>query len=132
MALSVTLEFDSNSAATKKYMVVKTDFHFERRHTANAPDAKPYSREVSLEIVAPDADNLELYEWYIDDAPRSGRIVITDETLNGESTRTISCSEGRCFFIKENYDINIAQRVTMSLKFNTGSIVIENTTFVQP
>ena len=76
MSLSARLYIGDNSPSnyTKEYLVTRCEVKVARHH--NAPDSAPRCDEVILSVVAPTKDDLDLFEWYIDQTTLSGKIVV--------------------------------------------------------
>ena len=108
MSLSARLYIGDNSSSnyTKEYLVTRCEVKVARHH--NAPDSAPRCDEVILSVVAPTKDDLDLFEWYIDQTTLSGKIVVdlTNQSARYDVTeRTFKFEDAKCFSIAEHYDI---------------------------
>ena len=83
-------------------------------------------------IVAPDKDNLELQEWYIERSALSGKIVIdlSNQAAKYDQTeRTIQFENAQCVAIAEHYEIDAPYRHLFEFEFMAEALEIDENTF---
>lgn len=134
MALSANLLIGNNQIGlyTKTYAVVDCKCHFNRHHNFYHPDTDARSDKVTLTVVAPGKDDLNLYEWYIDQSCQSGKISFDLSTAldnRGYSTKEIFFEDAVCFSIAESYDIHSQRRRLLTLEIVADHIEVENVIF---
>lgn len=87
---------------------------------------------MELTVVAPGKEDLNLYEWYIDQTSQSGKITfdLTTASTNGsQTTKEIKFEDALCFSIAENYDIGIQRRRLLTLEVIADQIMVEDVKF---
>lgn len=134
MALSASLQFGNNqiSLYSKTYDVVECKCHFKRHHNFYLPDANAICDKMELTVVAPGKEDLNLYEWYIDQTSQSGKLTfdLTVASNNGaQVTKEITFEDALCFSIAENYDINKQHRRLLTLEVIADQITVEDVKF---
>ena len=134
MALSANLKFGNNQIGlySRTYDVVECKCHFNRHHNFNLPDANAICDKIELTVVAPGKEDLNLYEWYIDQTSQSGKITfdLTTTSKNGsQATKEIYFEDALCFSIAENYDIGKQRRRYLTLEIIASEITAENVDF---
>lgn len=132
MSLSARLYIGDNSSSnyTKEYLVARCEVKVARHH--NAPDSVPRCDEVILSVVAPTKDDLDLFEWYIDQTTLSGKIVVdlTNQSARYDVTeRTFKFEDAKCFSIAEHYDIGETNRHQLRLGIMMSELEIEECLF---
>lgn len=134
MALSASLHFGNNQIGlySKTYDVVECKCHFNRHHNFYRPDTNARCDKVELTVVAPGKEDLNLYEWYIDQSSQSGKITFDLSTVsdNGmQATKEMYFEDAVCFSIAESYDIGKQQRRLLKLEIIADQIKVENVQF---
>ena len=134
MALSASLQFGNNQIGlySKTYDVVECKCHFKRHHNFYLPDANAICDKMELTVVAPGKEDLNLYEWYIDQTSQSGKITfeLTTASDNGsQTTKEIKFEDALCFSIAENYDIGKQRRRLLTLEVIADQIMVEDVKF---
>ncbi len=134
MSLSARLYIGDNASAnyTKEYQVVQCKVKVARPHNSFLPDADPRCDEVVLSVVAPDRDDLDLFEWYIDQTVLSGKIVIdlANQSAKYDVTeRTYTFEDAKCFSIAEVYDIEGNHRHLLRLAIMMKKLDIDEVVF---
>lgn len=134
MALSATLHFGNNQVGlySRSYAVVECKYRFNRHHNFYHPDTDARCDKVTLTLIAPGKDDLNLYEWYIDQSCQSGKISFDLTTATGESasvTKELFFEDAVCFSIAETYDIDIQRRRLLTLEIVADHIEVENVAF---
>ena len=134
MALSANLKFGNNQIGlySRTYDIVECKCHFNRHHNFNLPDANAVCDKMELTVVAPGKEDLNLYEWYIDQTSHSGKITfdLTTVSNNGaQATKEIFFEDAECFSISENYDIGKQRRRLLILEIIADRITVEDVKF---
>ena len=95
MSLLANLYLGDNRSGnyTKEYLVTACHVKLARRHNDYAPDADPRCDLIHVTIVAPDKDNLELQEWYIERSALSGKIVIANREFPAPTAGVLAMLE---------------------------------------
>ena len=120
MSLFADLYIGDNASGnyTKTYQVVQCQLKVARKYDAYMPDSDPRCDQVFLSVIAPSQNDLELFEWYIDQSSLSGKIVIdlSNQSAKYDITeRTFKFENAKCFSIAESYDINETNRHQLKL-----------------
>ncbi len=128
------MQFGNNqiSLYSKTYDVVECKCHFKRHHNFYLPDANAICDKMELTVVAPGKEDLNLYEWYIDQTSQSGKLTfdLTVASNNGaQVTKEITFEDALCFSIAENYDINKQHRRLLTLEVIADQITVEDVKF---
>ena len=134
MSLSARLYIGDNASATytKEYQVAQCKVKVSRHHNTFLPDADPRCDEVVLSVIAPDKNDLDLYEWYIDQTVLSGKIVIdlSNQSAKYDVTeRTYTFEDATCFSIAEIYDIDGPHRHLLRLGIMMKELEIDEVVF---
>lgn len=134
MPLSASLQFGNNATGryTREYLVVKCRCRFSRHHNAYHPDTDALCDSVELTVVAPGKEDLNLYEWYIDQTALSGRILfdLSSQSTDGSiSGRELHFEDAQCFSLSEDYHIDNTSRRLLKLEFMADRIVINKVLF---
>ena len=84
MALTARLQLGDNLAGlySKEYLVADCHLHFKRHHNHFKPDTDARCETMELVVVAPGREDLNLYEWYINNDTLCGRVVIDLQTMS--------------------------------------------------
>lgn len=134
MALTAKLQFGDNGFRrySREYLVTDYTCRLHRRHNGARPDAQSSCDHIELTVVAPGKEDLNLFEWYIDRAVISGRILVelpaTDRSRTDE-TREIQFENGVCYSIKEEYDIDQHRRRTLRLSIAVEELTVDHFVF---
>ena len=136
MALIATLQFGDNSAGlyTKSYLVVECHSSFRRSHNDLRPDGLAHCDCVELAVVASSCDDMKLYDWFIDEEKRSGRIVFITVSAASDydsSKRVLYFDGARCFRLEELYDKDTRFRRLLKIAFVADTITIDDIAFDQ-
>lgn len=135
MALTARLQFGNNDIGryNQEYLITDVKCHYTRTHNHVSPTSVPRCESIEITIVAPDNKDISLYEWYLDQEPRSGRIVIDNTSINAtqdnEDDKTILFNEAQCYAISETYDINRPRRRQLKLEFEADQIIMGDIIF---
>lgn len=134
MALLARLQFGDNDAGfySKEYLVMDCHLRFSRHHNHFRPDTDARCEKVELVVVAPGREDLNLYEWYIQNGTMSGRIVYDLQSLTHSSVveKVILFEEAHCFAIEEEYHIDTQKRRCLKLSLVAEKLEINDTTFL--
>lgn len=136
MALSAKLYFGNNQigAYSQQYDVVECNYHFHRHHNCRFPDTKAKLDKAEITVIAPGKEDLNLYEWYIEQSILSGKIVFDLSDSSGASEQTqkaLTFENATCFSISECYNIDTQKRRQLRLGIMAEEIVVENVQFNQ-
>lgn len=134
MSLSAHLQFGDNQIGiyTHDYLVVDCRFHFTRHHNYYLPDSDARCNKVEVTVVAPGKEDLNLYEWYIDQTTLCGRILfdLSNQSADGfETYKELSFEDALCFSLSEDYHIDKDRRRLLRLEFMADRMVIDNILF---
>lgn len=134
MSLFANLYIGDNASGnyTKTYQVVQCQVKVARKFEAYMPDCDPRCDQVFLSVIAPSKNDLELFEWYIDQTSLSGKIVIdlANQSAKYDITeRTFKFEDAKCFSIAESYDINDTNRHQLKLGIMMEKLEIDEKTF---
>lgn len=134
MSLSAYLYIGDNLSShyTKTYPVTQCKVEVSRHHNSYLPDADPKCKVVLLSVIAPSKEDLDLFEWYIDQTTLSGKIVIdlTNQSAKYDITeRTFKFENAKCFSIAETYDISSTHRHQLTLGIMTQKLEIDEVAF---
>ncbi|WP_300813273.1 type VI secretion system tube protein TssD [uncultured Bacteroides sp.] len=134
MSLSARLYIGDNLSSnyTKEYQVTQCEVKVARNHNLYRPDGNPRCSVANISLIAPDKDDLELFQWYIDQTSLSGKIVVdlTNQSAKYDITeRTFKFEEAECFSIAEVYDINGTNRHLLKLGIMMKVVEIDEIPF---
>ncbi len=133
MALMARLQFGDNMAGlySKEYLVMDCHMHFSRYHNHFKPDTDARVEKVELVVVAPGKEDLNLYDWYIQNSVQSGRVVFDLETVtnNHAAEKVIIFENAYCYAIEEEYRIDAQKRRCLKLSLVAEELTINQTTF---
>lgn len=134
MSLSASLQFGDNQVGlyTREYLVTECRCHFLRHYNYYLPDTDARCEKVEITVVAPGKEDLNLYEWYIDQTALSGRIVFdlsSQSADGGNHYKELRFEDAQCFVLSEDYHIDKARRRLLKMEFTAARIVIDNVLF---
>ena len=132
MALMARLQFGDNMAGlySKEYPVMDCHLHFSRHHNHFRPDTDARCEQVELVVVAPGREDLNLYEWYINNDTMSGRIVYDLQSLTSAAEeKVIQFEDAYCCSIEEEYQIDAQKRRCLRLSLMAECLVINDMSF---
>ena len=133
MALIASLQLgdNDNRIYPKQYLVNKVRCHLIRPHNLYYADSEPRCERLELTVIAPGMEDLTLMDWYVNQEPMSGRVVISlsnEAKLGMDDSKEILFEDGVCYCLAENYDIDVGRRtITLSIAINT--LTIDNVKF---
>lgn len=134
MSLAANLYIGDNISEnyTKQYQITQCNVEVARHHNSYLPDADPRCNVVILTVISPSKNDLELFEWYIDQTTLSGKIVIdlTNQSAKYDVTeRTFKFENAKCFSIAEFYDISKTNRHILRLGIMMKELEVDEVTF---
>lgn len=134
MSLSANLYIGNNDSSeyTNQYLIVKCKTEVSRHHNAYMPDTNPRCDIISLTLVVPSKEDMELYDWYINQTFRSGKIVIelaSQYVRDRITTRTFTFENAKCFMIAEMYDISQTSQHLLRMGIMTTKLEIDEVVF---
>ena len=160
MSLFANLYLGDNASGTytHTYQVVQCQVKVSRHHNSYMPDGNPRCDQLILSVIAPNKDDLMLFEWYIDQTSLSGKVVIdlanqsakydiTERTFKFEDAkcfsmvetyqsakyditeRTFKFEDAKCFSMDETYDISDTNRHQLKLGIMVKKLEIDETEF---
>ena len=134
MSLFAKLYLGDNASANyaKEYKVVQCEVKVSRHHNSYTPDGNPRCDQLILSVIAPNKDDLMLFEWYIDQSTLSGKVVIDLANQSSKydiTTRTLKFEEAKCFSIAETYNISDTNRHMLKLGIMVKKLEIDETEF---
>ena len=131
MALTARLQFGDNMVGlySKEYLVAECHLHFMRHHNHFKPDSDARCNKVELVVIAPDKENPNLYQWYIDNGAKSGRLVFELVANNANKNQILEFEDAYCYSIEEEYDFKISRQRILRLSFVAEKIKINENSF---
>ncbi len=127
MSLTATLAFGNNQNSSKTYLLTDFKCRVGRPHNNERPDGNPLCDSLELTVVAPDENDLTLYEWFESQSCMSGHVLFTLPGTSGfNNTKKVEFEDAVCFAMSEEYHIDLKQRRTLHLSVVTGALTIEN------
>ena len=128
MAILAHLKFGNNALERyeKEYLAISVTSKFSREYSGIRPGSAIRCIIYTVEVIAPESVDLDLYGWYIDDESREGCIEM-EETLRNDSIhrRTLKFENARCYSLIERYDITERHRRRLLLEFSATSTATE-------
>ena len=134
MSLIARLQFGDNAFKRYSHEYVVTDFkcHVTRRHNLARPDGNPMCDHLELTVVVPGRDDLNLFEWYVDQSSISGRILIelsTPAQNQSSQWKEVLFENGICYAIEEEYHIDRNLRRSLRLRIAVEEITVDSVSF---
>ena len=134
MSLFAKLYLGDNASAnyTKEYKVVQCEVKVSRHHNSYTPDGNPRCDQLILSVIAPNKDDLMLFEWYIDQSTLSGKVVIDLANQSSKydiTTRTLKFEDAKCYSIAETYNISHTNRHMLKLGIMAKKLEIDEIEF---
>ena len=137
MALLKKLQIGDNHADryTKEYLLTDFKCHTLRLHNEFRPDADKYCDSVEMTVIAPGKEDMQLYDWFINQSTLSGRLLIQLPPQPNQSEpdcQKILFEEAKCFSFEEEYHINRDQRRILKMRFVAEQVNINGVIFYRP
>ena len=134
MALLAHLQLGDNMARHyfKEYLVADCHLHFTRHHNHFKPDTDAKCVKVELVVEAPGKEDLNLYEWYVNDETLSGRVVFDLLPMPDDSSmvKYVEFEEARCYSIEEEYHVDSQRRRLIRLSLTAEKMTVNDIEFV--
>ena len=137
MEVQAKLQIGDNSSHiySKQYNVVNLTCHYKRLTSSSRPNTYALCENIDLTLVAPDMEDLSLYDWYISGDPLNGRVVLDlsdgKASIYGIDTN-LEFEEAYCYAIEEEYKIDGRMRRTVKLSIVANEVSFEGATFKNP
>ena len=109
--------------------------HYKRLTSSSRPSTDAQCENISLTLVAPDMEDLSLYDWYISGDPQNGRVVLNLSDAKADtdgSEANLEFEEAYCYAIEEEYQIDGMMRRTVKLSIVANEVTFEGATFKNP
>jgi len=134
MALSAKLLFGDNNAQrySKEFLVVKCTHKIARAYEHYIPNGNAVVDKVTITVVPPGKKDMELYEWYIDLAPKNGKIIFelpAQDGSNSIETQELLFEQAYCISMSEEYHINGSNRRLINISFTAEEVTLNGVTF---
>ena len=133
MALTARLQFGDNESKVypEEYMVADCHCHFSRHHNQFHPDGEARCERIELTVIAPGLDNLNLYDWYINSEPLSGRILydLSSTRVNDSYSKELLFDGAYCYALAEEYHIDNETRRCLRLSIVADRIIVNDYLF---
>ena len=86
---------------------------------------------MELVVVAPGMEDLNLYEWYINNDTLCGRVVIDLQTMSEANSmmKLVEFEDAYCYSIQEEYHIDEQRRRFLRLSFVAEKISVNEIEF---
>lgn len=110
MSLLKKLQIGNNEIGryTDNYLLMDYQCHTCRHHNEHRPDADKYCERIDLTVVAPGRENIHLYDWFISQAPESGRILIElpPNTKQDAESKEVQFEDATVYALEEEFHFN--------------------------
>jgi hypothetical protein len=137
MEVQAKLQIGDNSSHiySKQYNVVNLTCHYTRLTGSSRPNTDAQCEHIALTLVAPDMEDISLYDWYISGEPLNGRVAL--DLSDGQAGTdgngvNLEFEEAYCYAIEEEYQNDGKMRRTVKLSIVAKEVTFENTTFKNP
>ena len=105
-------------------MSVRSGFY--REHDGIRPGSFVRCIRFTVEVIAPESADIDLYSWYIDNESREGCITMEESSGKGSvHIRTIEFRNAGCYGFSEKYDISEKHRRKLVLEFSATTAKTE-------
>ena len=93
MEVQAKLQIGDNGSHiySKQYNVVNLTCHYKRLTSSSRPNTDALCENIDLTLVAPDMEDLSLYDWYISGDPLNGRVAL--DLSDGKASADVSNSD---------------------------------------
>jgi hypothetical protein len=134
MALFAKIRFGDNYGNTSalQYDITRVKTYFARTYNHSRPEGRPRCQQIEITIVAPDFDDLNLYDWYINQGTQNCQLLYSTSAFNDSSIhqlRQITLTSAVCYGLEENYHIDSDARRTLTLSITADEVEVEDLTF---
>ena len=106
-----------------------------RLTSSSRPNTDALCEHIALTLVAPNMEDLSLYEWYISGEPLNGRVVLDlsdGQTSADGKDMKLEFEDAYCYAIEEEYRIDAMMRRTVKLSIVANEVTFEGATFKNP
>lgn len=137
MEVQAKLQIGDNDSQiySKQYNVVNLTCHYTRLTGSSRPNTDALCEHIALTLVAPNMEDLSLYEWYISGEPLNGRVVLDlsdgQASADGKDMK-LEFEDAYCYAIEEEYRIDAMMRRTVKLSIVANEVTFEGATFKNP
>ena len=117
---------------SREYQLADFKCHVTRSHNEARPDGSARCERMELTVVVPGREDLNLYEWYVDQSVLSGRILVAlpAPAPNQEAEwKEILFEDGVCFSFSEEYHIDVRLRRMLTLSIVAEDVIVDEITF---
>ena len=137
MEVQAKLQIGDNGSHiySKQYNVVNLICHYKRLTSSSRPNTDALCENIELTLVAPDMEDLSLYDWYISGDPLDGRVALdlSDGKADTDGIGTsLEFEEAYCYAIEEEYKIDGMMQRTVKLCIVASEVTFEGATFKNP
>lgn len=128
MAIFSVIQFGNNDFKryNSEYRIVSAQSHFTRHTNGKRPDTLARCESITITIVAPEVDDLTIYEWYAKSTSNDGRILFRIPEYSGKGSETLVrelfFENALCVSLSEKYDIRIRAQRMLTLKFEAEKV----------
>lgn len=135
MALFSVIQFGNNDFKryNNEYRIVSAQSHFTRQMGRKRPNALARCESITITIVAPEVDDLTIYEWYAKSSSFDGRIVFNIPDYSEKSSegliRELYFENALCVSLSEKYDIRAKNKRLLTLKFEAEKVTSNDVVF---
>lgn len=134
MALIAKLQFGDNDSGqySNEYLVTDFKCQVSRSHNNARPDGAPRCSMMWLTVIAPGKEDLNLYEWYIDQSSLSGRVLIEMSSpvyYQSPEKKEVLFENALCYSISEEYRIDVNQRRSLNLCLAVEELTLDTVLF---
>lgn len=137
MEVQAKLQIGDNRSQiySKQYNVVNLTCHYRRFTSSSRPNTDALCEHIAMTLVAPDMEDLSLYDWYISGEPLNGRVAL--DLSEGQASAdgngvNLEFEEAYCYAIEEEYQNDGMMRRMLKLSIVANEVTFENTTFKNP
>jgi hypothetical protein len=134
MALLATLQFGDNNVGryTREYLVTACKTSYATSYNQFRPDGIARCTRIEVAVIAPGRDDLNLYDWFVEQGSYSGRVVFDLSELAAGlqgGQRIMKFEDAQCFSLSESYDIDTHYRRQIILAFEAESVTVDDVEF---
>ena len=133
MALTARLQFGDNDSKIYQveYLVKDCRCHFSRHYNHFHPDGEARCERMELTVIAPGKENLNLYDWYIQGEPMSGRILFDVIIPQSDQpySKVLIFDSAYCYALGEEYNNGDLTRRCLRLSLVAEKIIVNDYLF---
>lgn len=133
MSLLKKLQIGNNEIGkyTSEYLLMDYKCHTCRHCSELRPDADKFCERIDMTIVAPGREDASLYQWFISQAPESGRILIElppNAKQEGEK-KEVLIENAVVYSLEEEFHFNTDRVRKLKLSIVAEKVIIDGVTF---